>query len=333
MPMLVKQQNKTDVLRLSSENRRKCNLVMVYNRQNTPRSDFEQIAQSIRSFAPEINTCIIRDKKRFLWHNLHLMHRPTMVYAPIQLSRFFSVRGAVFQGQPLSKGEELRRLQQKGITVPRWALVTPDHIPDLSDFGPYVVYKPDHAGKGADVKILRKGRVKWRKPKTQYARYKQLEQNNWNWVIQDFVYTGKWPVSFRVETLFGRALWSFRVEGDNGRRPLPGKYEFKTGGISIVASGKGAHFELNADPEIISLAERAHQAFPEIPLLGVDILKEIPSGKLYVIEVNAIGYTWTVSSKPGRKMQLETGIDLGSQFNYIEKAARILAEKAAQCAR
>ena len=315
------------------KHRRKLNLVLVPNSISNSFADFKKIAAEIRALAPEISTYVIKDKKRYLLHNSHLILRPTMVFSPTKLYNFFSCRGSLFQGQPLPKSQELRHLQENGIPVPAWKLLTPEHTPDLSDFGPYVVFKPDHAAKGADVKIMRKGRVRWREPKTQYAQYKQVEQNNKNWIIQEFIYTGQWPVSYRVETLFGNALWAWRNEANNARRPLTDKYKFEQGGISIVSAGHGSRFELHNDPEIISLAERAHQAFPKIPLLGIDILKEVPSGNLYVIEVNAIGYTWTASSKPGRNMQAENQIDLASQFSCIQTAARILSEKTKQYAR
>lgn len=55
-----------------------------------------------------------------------------------------------------------------------------------------------------------------------------------------------------------------------------GRYDFKGdehgGGMSIVSSGKGCSFTLHQDKEVIGLAERAHSALPNIPLLGVDII-------------------------------------------------------------
>jgi glutathione synthase/RimK-type ligase-like ATP-grasp enzyme len=81
----------------------------------------------------------------------------------------------------------IRAMQSLGIPVPRWALVTPDDQPDLRDFGPYVVMKPDWSGKGADVKIVRRGRVRWRPPATDYT--KRLQGDRGNWLAQEFIYT------------------------------------------------------------------------------------------------------------------------------------------------
>ena len=111
-------------------------------------------------------------------------------------------------------------MQKIGIPVPRWALVTPDTAPDLNDFGPYVVVKPDWSGQGADVKIMRRGRVRWRPPTTDYT--KRLQGDRGNWLVQEFIYTGQQPVSYRVTTLFGEPLWAWQIQADTARRPLRG---------------------------------------------------------------------------------------------------------------
>jgi glutathione synthase/RimK-type ligase-like ATP-grasp enzyme len=231
----------------------------------------------------------------------------------------------VFQGKGLSKSEECSRLGAAGMPVPCWALLTPEVSPDTNGLGEYVVMKPDIGGRGADIKIVRRDRVRWREQKTQFA------GRSPNWIVQEFIYTGPWPVSYRVATLFGNALWAIRIEADNRRYPLKERYGFRgagsRGGMSIVSSGKGCEIELCDDQEIIELAESAHLAFPDIPLLGVDILREEPTGNLYIIEVNAVGYTWHFTSPKGKQFQKHFNFCLESQFDGIRKAARILAEK------
>ena len=203
----------------------------------------------------------------------------------------------MFQGNPLTKSQEYQRLQAFGIPVPRWALLTEANRPDLEAFGKYVVSKPDRGGRGAEVKIRKRSRVCWKAPENVLAR------DCSDVVVQEFIYTGAWPASYRVTTLFGKVLWSWCAEADHGRRPLQGPDAFaggpEIGGMSIVATGRGSRFALSDEPDVIALAEKAHGAFPDIPLLGIDILREQPSGKLYVIEVNSCGQTWHFSSPTG----------------------------------
>jgi glutathione synthase/RimK-type ligase-like ATP-grasp enzyme len=102
--------------------------------------------------------------------------------------------------------------------------------------------------------------------------------------------------------------------------------------MSICSSGKACTFQLNNDREIIELAERAHAAFPQIAVLGVDIIREQPSGKLYVIEVNSTGGTWHFSSATGESIQRDAEINFESQFGGLRTAAQVLVEKTHQAA-
>ena len=175
----------------------------------------------------------------------------------------------------------------------------------------------------------RKGKVRW-KPR----QVECFSTGGADRIVQEFVYTGPWPVSYRVVTLFGEALIAYRIEADNARRPLPDRYAFKeASGITIVSNSKGCSILLHEDEEVIRLAERAHGAFPDLALLGVDVIREQPSGKLHVLEVNASGWTWHFSSPDGQRIRRETGGDPYAQMNGLERAARILAGRAVAFAR
>jgi D-alanine-D-alanine ligase-like ATP-grasp enzyme len=94
------------------------------------------------------------------------------------------------------------------------------------------------------------------------------------------------------------------------------------------------HIRLNDDAEVIALAEQAHKtAFSDIPLLGVDIMREQETGRLFISEVNSAGGTWHFSTKTGRMIQEKFGISFESQFDGFRKAARILVEQAHRGAR
>ncbi len=135
-------------------------------------------------------------------------------------------------------------------------------------------------------------------------------------------------MSYRVNTLFGRVLFSKRYEARDDRREWKGPEDREFDGRSIVASAKGSSVALNYEEDIIRLGERAHSAFPEIPLLGFDIIREVPSGNLFVLEANAIGYVWIFQSR----FQASFGFAAEEQFDGLRKAAYILAEKTQQSA-
>jgi cyanophycin synthetase len=312
-----------------------CNLLLIAQPHHVQLADFEHLASVIRAIAPDVHACAIWDRPKAWRPQQSVLERPTMTFCPVPIRTFKPGRGTVFQCYRLHKSEEYRAMERAGIPVPRWGLVTPEAMPDLKDFGPYVVMKPDWSGKGADVKIMRRGRVRWRPPTTDYT--KRLQGDRGNWLVQEFIYTGLQPVSFRVTTLFGEPLWAWRIDADVARRPLGNRYDFRNGegggGMSIVSSGKGSIFSLIDDPEMNALAKRVCRAFPTIPVLGVDMVRDIETGQLYVIEVNAGGFTWHLSSAVGRKIQHDFAFDIDARFQVYTRAAVILADRARRYAR
>lgn len=309
-----------------------CNILLIAQPDHVQLSYFKLLARAISAAAPDVHAYALWDQPHD-WKALDSgLDLPTVTFCPVPIRHFKPWRGPVFHCRRLYKSEEYSALQQVDIPLPRWSLLTPDTAPDLDGFGPYVVVKPDWSGRGADVKIMRRGRVRWRPPATDYTRWLQGEKGNW--ILQEFIYTGPQPVSYRVTTLFGEPMWSWKVQADPARRPLRHRYDFQHGetggGMSIVSSGKGCVFSLVDEPELGELARRAHSAFPTTPVLGVDMVRDLETGRLYVIEVNAGGYTWHVSSSVGHKIQQQFGFDIDVRFGVQQRAARTLANHARQ---
>ena len=297
---------------------------MIASAQVNHHPSFEEIRAQIAAWAPDIDCRVIEDRRR-LGSRWMLASRPTLVFSPLPLKKFRPARGRVFAGNILPKSEEYRALEAAGIPVPRWALLGPDLSPDLSEFPDYVVTKPDRGWRGANVKIKRRGRVRYRPPADGEAAESPYV------LVQEFIYTGRWPVSYRVTSLFGSVIHCWRVEADRSRRPLTSPDAFAGGeaggGMSIVSSARDSVFTLCDDPEIIEFGTTAHRAFPDIPLLGIDVVRDALTGELYVLEVNASGYVWHLDSKTGRGIQRDHKLDFRGQFGAIERAAEILITK------
>lgn len=310
--------------------RRRCNLLLVANRRVNHDPEFERLARLVREIDPKVSANMIYDgpypRRRHLWR-----WRPTLVFSPVGLEHFHPVRGRIVSGNSMSKSDEIRALETAGVPVPRWTLATEANPrPGLSDFSPYVVVKPDTGGRGAEVKIVRKGRAKW-KPGTT-----SVGGDFSGLMVQDFIYTGPWPTSYRVTTLFGQVLWSLKVEASRERPPLPSPDGFDkvegNRGVTIVSNSRGCVMSLNYDEEVIRFGESVHRAFPGIPLLGIDIVREEGTGKMYVLEVNSSGFVWHFSSPLGVRAQQEFGFRFEDQFDGIRKAAHVLAAKAQELA-
>ena len=75
--------------------------------------------------------------------------------------------------------------------------------------------------------------------------------------------------------------------------------------------------------DLIRFGERAARVFPDLPLLGVDILKQAGTGQLLVTEVNALGHNWNFS----RQFVETFKVTVAAQFDGLRKAAYVLAEQ------
>src|SRR5262249_39011601 len=152
------------------------------------------------------------------------------------------VTGRIFCGFPLSKSEEYRALEKAGIPVPRWVVLEKGEPVDLSRFADYVVRKPEYGGLGAEVVIVRKARVRWKEITMTRT------GTSSNPLVQEFIYTGPRPISYRVNTLFGKVLYSVRYEASADRPELAGIHDFRRqAGLSIVASARGSQVQLCHD--------------------------------------------------------------------------------------
>ncbi len=303
-------------------------LILVTNPSVNAASDFLEIAGWINELDRETVVCVVPDVAGADVTS-DIPDIPTVTVSPAPLRRLRPRRGPVFQGQHVPKSTEYRALRAAGVPVPRWTRLLPNRTPDLDGFGPYVVTKPDFGAQGADVRIERRDTAQWTPPRT--ARTLNFGGPFNPRLAQEFVYTGPWPRSHRVVTLFGNALWADRTEASHDLPPLRERDAFH--GQSIVSSGRGCTFTLDDDPEVVALGERAHAAFPRVPLLGVDILRDAGTGELFVIEANSLGITWHFSTPRGLAFQEQFGFDLGAQFDGRRKAARVLARVCREHAR
>ena len=196
-----------------------------------------------------------------------------------------------------------------------------DSRPDLTGFGEYIIRKPNYGGRGAAVRLVPRQRVRW-KPLAS-----PLGGASDTTILQDFIYTGPQAVNYRVNTFFGQALYCLRHEANAARPPLASLEELPTvyaqDGFTVVASSQNSRVTPCYDTEIIELAEAAHRAFPDIPLLGFDIIREATTGTLYIVEANAIGYVWYFDARQFS----DFGFSLEHQFDGLRKAAYVLAEQ------
>ncbi len=304
------------------------NLVLVHWPERQSLEDFTEIARRIEARAGDIGVLIAENKE----DNPEIVKKaslqPTLVVSMMEIRRFHIENATILQGNDLPKSVQYERYRAGRIPVPDWEVITPDTRLDPKVWGPYVIVKPDLARKAAGIVIKKTGRVRYGAPET-YA--EDHPGRNAPMIAQKFVYTGRWANHYRVTTLFGRTLFAVRCEADNNFRPLETRDGFAgaagVGGAPVVSNKKSSHYTLAFDKEVIALGERAHSAFPEIPLLGHDIVRDADTGELFVLESNTRGDVWLLSSGTGQSLQRTNNFDLYSQFDALEVATEALIAK------
>jgi hypothetical protein len=301
------------------------NLVLVNQANKQKLSDFVEIRRYVCELAGDIAVHIV-DTKQDDWPLADLVAaRPTMTVSPMPIRRFRSPRGPVYQGFEFPKCDQYEKLRRDGMPVPDWQRIEPGSSFDPGCWGPYVVVKPDLGRCGAEVRIMRTSRVRFRPPDGFAPDHPARKAPM---LVQRFVYTGPWASSYRVVTLFGKALLCWHCEIDHRFRPLEARYDFaREGGVTIVSNKKSSVYSLSFDDEVIALAEAAHRSFPEQALLGHDVARDVETGELFILECNPRGDAWLFSSPTGVGIQQDHGLDFYAQFGGLARAARILVRE------
>lgn len=299
------------------------NLLIHFYPRYTLRSDFDGMAERVRAIAPEISVEVLETHR---FHPAAMLATALSPTASVEFKRakyFRCIRGRTYRHwHRAMKVDEMRVLDDAGIPVPKWVEVTPETRLDPSEWGEYVVEKPNAGRNGAYVRLRRTGRVRHRSPE-------ELEPDNpareSGLIAQKLIFTGATPISYRVTTLFGTPLMAVRYDGARGDWfTVDAGGRRKISGATVVATGKGCKISFCNDADILDLARRAHGAFADVPVLGVDIIRDMDDGSLWVLEVNPGGTSWMFGSRDGRKVMASTGLDFYAQFGALDRAAEAL---------
>ena len=278
-----------------------------------------RIEQDARDIEVRIATNGVRNSVTRRWQ----VSRPSLVFSPFVLREYKPKGGTVYAGRGFSKLEQLERLGRQGVRVPPTSKLTRDVAPDPAHWGRHVVVKPLRGSQGQAVQLVLTQDVA--------ARHDELTLNGTReMVIQPYIDHSEngHPTEYRVLTLFGRVLYSAR---NSWAMPRPALDQIAADPNEIIASNNkrfGRLRTVSNDGEVIALGERAHAAFPECPVLGVDVVRDSDSGNLYVMEVNPAGDTWHFSSLLTRNFFTAEHVEeLYAQFGALDRVAQLLVEK------
>ena len=298
------------------------NLLIVQTTPSQDPSDWIAVKERIESSAPDIEVRIATNRNPNSVTARWQVRRPSLVFSPVMLIGFVPRGGTVYCGYPYDKIEQVRRLRAIGAPTPRMEILSPASMFDPAEWGEYVIVKPSRLNKGIGVKLVRTVDVPAR-----FDELTAIAQDRY--LVQPFIDHSEdgCPTEYRVLSMFGRALYCARNRWGNRRPPLA---EIAADPHGVIASNDkhmgGRVRAICNDSDVIALGESVHKAFPECPVIGVDIVREQQSGRLWVLEANPHGMVWHLSSSMLSKTP-EHKRELYAQFNALDRAADMLIQK------
>lgn len=143
-------------------------------------------------------------------------------------------------------------------------------------FGELVILKPmdlDQTSKGTGVQMLRRRRLEEKRP-GDFPPDHPIHQARDGYIVQKSIDTGRFPSFFRVQTFLHRVIYAWHSTLVEPRCPLDAS-DAEIERTTVATQGGSKSRKLTGESAIISLAERVHAGFPEIPMLAVDILRGV----------------------------------------------------------
>lgn len=270
-------------------------LVLVHAKGWQAQEDWRDIARRVRGFDPGIGVFLVDATGVSAEIAAHAAQRPTLAVSPAPVSVLGITRGRVLCGRVIAKMEQLRILNEAGVAVPSSRILGPDATFDPHDWGEVVVLKPADiasSSSGAGISLIRTRRVRYRPPQ---AYPEGHPGRRGPMIVQQFIDTGPRVTSFRVLLFMGAPLYCQRMEAKAPRIALDAPDEaLEAAPIAMQSHEDVRSFSYQAD--VVDVAIRAAAAFPDVPLLGCDVLQDVRTGRVFVTEVNPGGNTWHFSS-------------------------------------
>jgi len=306
-------------------------LVIAYRPGWQSLADLNDIRRHVADIDPTIDTFIVPSTARNSVTRRHAATRPSLVVSNGRMIDFRPARGRIYQGLPIPKSEELRRLAAAGVPIPRTAILTPDLRLDEAEWGEFVLVKPTDiatSSHGHGFRLMRTRRARFIHP----AHYPPDHPGRLGpMIVQQFIDTGEKLQSHRVTTFFGEPISALLHTSTAKPIDLTAPDAEIESAVVAIQGGGSRISEFMDDPDVLKLARRAHDALPEIPLKGCDILREASTGRLYVIELNCGGNTWHFSSDFMAERRQKNGPEFElrrrQQFDAMRTAARALVER------
>lgn len=253
------------------------------------------IRDRIRQLAPDVQAMVVGRADRADLIDQAWWARPSLTVSFGPIGRFRPLRGKALINAPIAKIEQYQLMSAAGVQTPRTAafkfgMNLPEQL-----WGTYCVLKPaalDVTSSGRGLYLFRTRRLSGIGPEglpsDHFARSHPM-------LVQAFIGTGPRFRVYRCLTMFGEVIYQNLAEAPEDHPPLDSPDSILESMLPEPPRNRTAP-RINTEPDVMAFAATIQSAFPDIPLLGCDIVREIPGNRLYAIEVNAGGNVWHLSS-------------------------------------
>ena len=186
------------------------NLVLVHQPQSQDLSDFEAIADIVRTKAPDIDVIIAWNSIPSSVTKRKAARLPSLIFSPLYLRYFVPARGKVYAGMLISKREQMGRFLRAGLSVPPYWFNGSTSDPLQAGLGSHVLVKPAMIGAshGDGIKLMRTEAALEAAPSLGEV------------FLQRFIDTGSHPASYRVHSIFGRPVSADKKKSTIARASL-----------------------------------------------------------------------------------------------------------------
>jgi hypothetical protein len=302
----------------------KKHLLIVHTARRQALSDWEDVRKRIDLHAPDIETRFVDSlapsQDTLAWQ----VTRPSLVFSVTPLENVRPHGGRIYCNTLLTKYVETTRLVAAGIPTPPAVPFTPGLRLDPAHWGEFVIVKPNIGARGENIRLVRTVDLDRRRDELHARSRRKM-------IVQKFVEhiddEGK-PGERRVLTVFGVEMYASKRRWKKPRRSLA---ELADDREAIVASNsrevENERALVVGEDDVVALARRAAKVFPDQVCLGIDVVCETWTGRLFVLDVNSGGGTWHFSSQLSAKFTAEFREGLYKQFNALDRVADMLIEK------
>ena len=262
------------------------NLLILHTPTAQALSDWEEVKHRIQTRAPDIEVRIANNLARNSVTRRWQASRPSLVFSAAPLRDYQPAGGKIYAGRKLvelGKAEELERMRATGLPVPPTVPLTPDLRLCGEPWGEFVVAKPAAGWRGKMVRLVRAEDLS--------RRYRELTASGQvPMLVQPYIHhvdaEGR-AGDYRVITLFGHELLAGYKWRTEPQRPLAELAADPDSIIAVNDTSLEKTRRLAHEEDVIALARSVHGAFPEIPVLGIDIVRETGTARLFIMEVQS----------------------------------------------